>query len=389
MDTLPEELLVSILESLYHEDFSSFYNLMQCTQKLFRIGTPIRFTHVCVRGTRQTSLIAPIDMCMQLEQSKRRLQSLTITNIATTSNTPAEMFRSLRHALVNCSNLNTFSLNHTAGTSALDSGDYGYARHNMELMLESLPSTVVNLELMLNNVGDRMLGGHMCDILTMLILRLETLRLQLPELCCGLFHSIQTSGSVSQLRHAAIWLSRQTTHRHTDPRDLEYSELHQVNTPARDCVFPPGTQTYGRTVSLGASPFAKSVRKLYVEGHFPYLRHFCIIQEYKAHPIYMEWQVREIVSNSTLTVPCESPPRRDDRKYFTAIRGNRGQNRPVTRDQLTYLIEPAIWTTLLTGSRVLRPCDTSTEFDDMWQEPHPRDPSTSPEAGGARLCPGV
>jgi hypothetical protein len=381
---------MQILDRLYAEDFLSFCKLIQCSQKLHRMGTPTLFTHICVHGTRHDSIVAPIDMCMQLEQSKRRLQSLTFTNIATTSNTPAEMFRHLRSALGDCSNLKTFSLNHTAGPSALDSSDSGYARHNMELMLEALPSTVVNLELMLNNVGDRMLGGHMCDILTMLIPRLQTLRLQLPELCDGVLHCLQTPESVSQLRHAAIWLNRQTAHRYNDPRDLEYSRLCHVNTQTRDCTMPPGAQLHGRSASLGASPFAKSVHKLYAEGHFPFLRHFCIVQEHRAHPIYMEWQIREIVSNSTLTVPCESPPRRSgDRKHFTAIRSSRGANRPVTREQFTYVIEPAIWMTLQNGSRVLRQDHPTTEFDDVWQEPNPRDPSTSPEAGSARLCPGV
>ena len=111
--------------------------------------------------------------------------------------------------------------------------------------------------------------------------------------------------AVSNLRYASIWLNGQTVSDYTD-RDRD--EERRISTTTMQCHAGWNMMVDGSDCSLGASSFSRSVQDLHKQGHCPLLHHFCIVGE--AQPAlleYTKWITREIVSNSTLTIPRRRP----------------------------------------------------------------------------------
>lgn len=72
------------------------------------------------------------------------------------------------------------------------------------------------------------------------------------------------------------------------------------------------------------------------------------------------WKTKEVVSDSTLTVPCEISA--SGHYHAVAIRDHQGTTHHVDRTRVDALIEPAVWRTLRNGSRTPRGSKASSTF---------------------------
>jgi len=122
----------------------------------------------------------------------------------------------MRRLLSRLSTLKSLSINNTSyhNTETLNSSDVVKA---LAQILSSVPSSVVNLEVVLNNVLLLCEHDHLCEALSTLLPQLETLRILLPTICEGFLRFLRgtQSGSgsrqvpVPRFRYATIWTNWQ------------------------------------------------------------------------------------------------------------------------------------------------------------------------------------
>jgi len=79
----------------------------------------------------------------------------------------------------------------------------------------------------------------------------------------------------------------------------------------------------------------------------------------------LNWKIREVVSNTTLVVPCRKTVYPNDHVNKTIMRDSKGTDHYVDRAQFAAFVEPAIWQSPPNGSRVpYAPAALST-FEDV------------------------
>jgi len=348
MDVLPAELIILVFEHLWHADIQTFLGLLRSCKTLHRLVIPILYKDLCIHAYFKTDTTSPISTVNMLQYMEDHLRSLTVTDIASIIEPQYTVLEPIWQVFPRLSGLKTFSINNTPDhyTTWLSAVD---VTSSISYMLTMLPLSVVNLEVILNNVVvDH--RSDICDAIATLLPRLHTLRLFLPSLCRDFLRCLREpqvhhgKGQISSLQCATIW---------TDA--LEYDRYTYIPTKTVECTPEWGFTTHPAR-ALNASSLSRDIKYLHNTGHFPKLQHFCIVQFVDVEAAEPgRWNIREVVSDSTLTVPCEWPGPLRLFSNKKAVRDHQGARLHVDRTQLAALIEPVVWMTLPNRGRV--PCD--------------------------------
>lgn len=364
---------------LYHawlEDTPTFLSLLRTNKSLHRIGKDLLYTdvHIGRRGFSRAWLTTFATNSF----ASRNIRSLTISKMSSFASidhtclvqflqTLSALGKLTTYSFNNISLLTTFTYKHKcAWDQDYDLTNPDCAALDLAMMecviretLLALPSSVVNIELMIDDVQQPWQFASLCPIIGSLLPRLKTLQLRLPRVCDEILNAMRASCSSSseptqsKLQFAAIWLNGETAPCCHRIGDQEVCGNYFRGTRHR-FVSPDIQPPLGRHGFLHAALLAQSVRDVYEQDRFPYLERFSVLQE--THPVNKSgntnhWEIREIVSNTTATVLHKRFGPEETSNAWGTYTGGESDFDHVALEQFSRVVEPGVWSNAANGTR--------------------------------------
>ncbi|KAF2183070.1 hypothetical protein K469DRAFT_711030 [Zopfia rhizophila CBS 207.26] len=401
--SIPAELLVDICERLRNTGQRSLLSLLLTCRALRNVAHEVLYQHICLDTDLSTH--SPLTKFIQQSRSMHLVQSFRLNKFFQVMEQPISDFESLYRLLPTMTQLKTFSC-------FFDPSAFGHCNcpgKVLEKLLETLPPTVVNLELDMD--GYEGLHQPIYQGLGWLMPQLQILRLHVDSLWTNMFEFSQQNACTLETSTAdqmSISKKRITSNlrifviifRLSRNRVLNDSMVRRHICPVTYRGNTPGASLWERMPqgadSLTPSFFSSRILNLREKGAFPHLQRFLRVYPGKGGPhismgMHFHYNVCDICTNRVVAVPVVDVPLQpssfdDDIETLHLLRDHEGKD--LLGASITKLIQffegSLCWTELCNGSRLPPPINESNNTTHEFERSALLDRPTAEATYGSR-----